>query len=329
MYLYYANETIILLNEFYSNDLGLEINQQSFSDSVTWNAFDSNVVQTAVNRVNTVDYNYWSDYGGTDVNLDGIGDTPHPVPGTSGVNDLHPLVYKPMRPQWVVPPVDKILECGNSFSYDLDVESYAPIDEWGISDESRFSISSELVITSNELLPIGEYTLSVWVGNIYGVYQNSSFIIKIIDTIAPSISSPVDLVLEHLSEGNYISWQISDFSPSHYSLLRNGENLYSNSSFIWSESPKTLVYDLDYWVSAYDVNDVFNITLIVYDMSGHSSSDTVYVTIVEPVTTITTTNTTTSGLLDGVPIIILAASAGGVVLIAFVFILNKRRTQST
>ncbi len=51
--------------------------------------------------------NYWSEYTGPDRNNDGIGDTPHPVPGSGNSTDRYPLVEPTGRPPvnlvpWVV-----------------------------------------------------------------------------------------------------------------------------------------------------------------------------------------------------------------------------------
>ncbi len=49
---------------------------------------------------NVFDYNFWSEYTGSDIDLNGIGDIPHLINGIANNTDPHPL----MAPQGVRPP---------------------------------------------------------------------------------------------------------------------------------------------------------------------------------------------------------------------------------
>ncbi len=67
-----------LSNLFYENYLS--DNNVNANDQGTGNDWNTTIVG-----------NYWDDYGGSDLDDDGIGDTPHNVPGTAGAKDYFPI----------------------------------------------------------------------------------------------------------------------------------------------------------------------------------------------------------------------------------------------
>jgi len=69
----FNNNNKIFLNYFINNAINAEDNGNN-------NAWDDGFIG-----------NYWDDYGGIDVNHDGIGDTPYLVPGTAGSQDFFPI----------------------------------------------------------------------------------------------------------------------------------------------------------------------------------------------------------------------------------------------
>ena len=96
--------------------------------------------------------NYWDDYIGTDLNQDGFGDTPYPVPGTAGESDLKPLMVdqgaisvSPMSVTYdthVVskltprPPAEKTVTVSNQGTMELSI--------FGIQLEGADSVHFEL-----------------------------------------------------------------------------------------------------------------------------------------------------------------------------------------
>ncbi len=70
--------TTSLNNLFYNNYLS--DNNINAEDGGTGNDWNTTIVG-----------NYWDDYGGSDLDDDGIGDTPHDVPGTAGSKDYFPI----------------------------------------------------------------------------------------------------------------------------------------------------------------------------------------------------------------------------------------------
>lgn len=67
-------------NTFKSNGWGIRVSGGCYANEITRNNFISNTFDVSYNaRINdnTVNGNYWSDYGGYDLDRDGVGDVPH------------------------------------------------------------------------------------------------------------------------------------------------------------------------------------------------------------------------------------------------------------
>ena len=81
---------------------GIWITQGSTGNEIKYNDLIYNQVNT-LDEVpgNVYDFNFWTDYSGTDSNDDNIGDTPYYVAGSGGGVDTHPS----MIPWGSVPPV--------------------------------------------------------------------------------------------------------------------------------------------------------------------------------------------------------------------------------
>jgi parallel beta-helix repeat protein len=194
-----AAGSMIEHNSVHGNDEAIMLNPSCTNATVSWNIFEDNIHNGMDNSTtSTIDYNYWSDYVGTDGDSDGIGDTPHPIDGTANNNDTHPLVFYPTVPSWLIDPADQDHEYGHDFEYTVEVLSptgIAPISEWWIDDDSTFDIDDG-VITNNVALDLGEYPLEVRVYNIYGFYLSGTFTVTVNDTVAPTTTSSLGMVLK-------------------------------------------------------------------------------------------------------------------------------------
>jgi len=100
IYLDNSDDNIALNNELSDNDLyGVSLSTGSDGNLFYQNYFLNNTDNAIDNGANnnwnnTVIGNYWDNYSGYDMNLDGIGDTPHDVPPLGGSQDYFPIWNK-------------------------------------------------------------------------------------------------------------------------------------------------------------------------------------------------------------------------------------------
>lgn len=103
-YIDYSADNIISYNLVEQNGLwGVYITNRSLNNTIYRNSFignNGNVNGFDDGSGNLFDYNFWSEYTGPDLDLNGIGDLPHPIEGIANNTDPHPL----MAPQGIRPP---------------------------------------------------------------------------------------------------------------------------------------------------------------------------------------------------------------------------------
>jgi nitrous oxidase accessory protein NosD len=241
--------------------------------NVTWNIFVDNGLNAEDDGLHTyIDYNYWSNYTGSDTNADGIGNIWHPIDGTAKNNDTHPLMYYPTLPSWMNEPTDQDSEYGERFQYLLDIvipPNAAPISEWWIND-SHFVIDAGL-ISNESSLDIGEYQLEVRAYNLYGFYLSGIFTITVADTIAPVITGPDDFSFPSDSTGYSVRWHATDAGPVSYFVSLDGVIIRSRAWNASNEEVSVLCDGLDVGQHTY--------VITFTDIGGNSGSDTVNVTV--------------------------------------------------
>lgn len=172
--LLYNTSNVQIMNSTISGitDTGVFLDATCSSSLVKWNIFEMNGVNAEDDGTgNVFNENYWDDYGGLDITpKDGIGDSPYAISGTASNHDANPLVFPPGRApiRWVDEPTDQILEYGNNFEYDVDVDYLDQEVFFWINDTQNFAINSTGSITNSSILDLGVYGIRVSVNDTYG-----------------------------------------------------------------------------------------------------------------------------------------------------------------
>jgi parallel beta-helix repeat protein len=100
IYLSYSSSNTLIYNEIFLNGYyGIYVDYGSGYSEIHHNNFASNGISPQCydeNGTNSWDDgsegNYWDDYNGTDVDDDGIGDTPYSIDGYTSAEDRYPLM---------------------------------------------------------------------------------------------------------------------------------------------------------------------------------------------------------------------------------------------
>ena len=131
----------------------------------------------------------------------------------------------------------------------------------------------------------------------------------IVDRVSPTISHPDDIEYIEGSSGNVIIWIAFDEYPESYSVFIDNI-LDREGEWISTE----IVVDIDNLSAG-----IHNVTLVVFDGSGNSASDAVFVNVKEAVT-MTTTTTSTSATILGDYIIFIAIGLIGIIAVTVLFV---------
>ncbi len=183
---------------------GLELHSSTGNNTIHWNCFSNNLINAFDDAASNIfDYNYFSDYGGSDGDANGVGDTPYTLPGATSNQDLHPLMYCPKPPTWVASLPDHIIEFGSNFAYDLDATHAGPL-TWSLIASPSFTIDNNGLVTNAISLAVGFYLVQVRVSNIFGVFLDGSFWVTVQDTTPPTwVIPPTDQMLVYAVPVDY------------------------------------------------------------------------------------------------------------------------------
>jgi parallel beta-helix repeat protein len=309
-----------------NNQYGIELHQGSDNNTVQWNVFADNVdngVMGSLQLGNIFDYNYWSDYTGTDADANGFGDTAYTY---TRIIDYHPLMYLPTPPRWTELPVDQTVEFWFSgLRYDLNVTCPSPV-TWHL-DHRLFSIDHQGVIESFSLLPVDIHSLRIVVTSIYGSKLITTILVNVLDTSPPGwLVIPTE---QNLDNGESFDYQVAAIDPSgiDYWEINDTTHFILEASFYFDGSTARITSSSILEQGSYGLN------LTVFDIYDNKLS-VVFSVIMDADTTMpktTTTPTTTEPTspssvgINPVMTFALGAGIGGAAVAVIVIVFLRRR----
>ncbi|OLS28381.1 MAG: hypothetical protein HeimC2_07270 [Candidatus Heimdallarchaeota archaeon LC_2] len=129
-------------------------------------------------------------------------------------------------------------------------------------------------------LTLGDHNFTIV---IYDTSRNPAFnevIITVVDTNAPTISTPLSYSYEEFSTGKTISWTGGDAHPNNYEIFKD---TVSNETGIWSDG-----VPIQIGIDGLSLGD-HNFTIVIYDSSGNPTIHEVTITVVDTIASTITT----------------------------------------
>ncbi|MBE0527563.1 MAG: right-handed parallel beta-helix repeat-containing protein, partial [Candidatus Thorarchaeota archaeon] len=164
---------------------GITLTNNAQLNKIVWNYFGGymqGVLDNSIGLENEFSHNYYFGFMASDVNNDGIYDYSFLVPGTAGVSDANPLRYPPLPPSWAQIPQNFEMELGSACFYELQIDSYPPIETWLVNDTLNFEIDQNGNLLDRGNLKLGKYSLEVTAIDLYGQSISGEFTVTVTDT---------------------------------------------------------------------------------------------------------------------------------------------------
>jgi hypothetical protein len=195
--------------------------------------------------------------------------------------------------------------------------------QWSVSDlyPGNYTLAIDgFVVTGDSWTPgvisysvegfgLGMQIFSITVFDAFGNNASDTVIVTVVDTTPPVISRPSDFTIALGSTDIPFNWTVTDLLPATYELYMNGSIVDSGT---WSSGDNITVTNL----GTLSIG-VYNYTLVVFDTSGNSAADTVFVVVVQP------------WYASGEGMVAIGVTAGGFLIIIIVgaLILRNRSQQ--
>ncbi|MHA2026127.1 MAG: hypothetical protein ACW98U_09520 [Candidatus Thorarchaeota archaeon] len=255
--------------------------------------------------------------------------------GTDASSDLSlfiPFIFNVAVPigNWSL--LEELVENVTSWTPVSDTFSITPnvtLDEWyrwGFSFNYTFG-GTDNVYAISYLKSDGSLAKVEQIGYAEGTSSLIGIFHMIRDNNTPVVNSPTDINKEVSETGYEIVWNGTDLSPAAYMILKDDVEL---SRGFWNSSTEEFSVDVDgLGVGSY------NYTIVLYEASGLSTSDTVMVEVVADspppngvttTTTTTTASTPTGGIIDFLTEnMLLVGGIAGVGVILIIIVIVRRR----
>jgi len=149
------------------------------------------------------------------------------------------LVQDTLPPKWSSIPSNQVVELGFPLNYDLDANDPSGIDTWWLNDTVHFTINESGLLSNATFLPVGVYSIQVWVNDTFGHILTGIITITVQDTTPPKWRnippSPtivygqiLVLQLEAWDLSGIAEWTVND--TEHFTITATG--LLSSSSLL-------------------------------------------------------------------------------------------------
>lgn len=192
-----GDDNLFLNNLFKDNDYGLYF-YNGDRNLVYRNVFINNTIH-AYNEFegilnfwdNGIIGNYWDDYSGTDLNFDGIGDTPYNISGATGNQDNFPLINPPYPEISIMKPSENTSFGDTPPEFEISIQGIKIDTIWYTIDNGAHNYTiTELVGTINlatwDNIPDGLVTIRFYANDSTGNIGTSFVIVVKKSTDAPS-----------------------------------------------------------------------------------------------------------------------------------------------
>jgi C4-type Zn-finger protein len=268
---------------FSSTQIDVQYAEGSASNTLSWNSTDTHPGTYLVYRNDSVEYTgNWTNAGRITINVDGLDKGVYNFTivvidssGNSATNTTFLTVFDATPPTLSSPPDLEFVynTTGNSITWVAN-DKYPDTMIIYRNGAIQFSTSwtSGNIGINIDGLSVGTYNYTIVVYDKSSNLANDTVIVTVIDTYNPLITSPANFTYVEGSFGNSISWSGVDDYPDNYIIYQNAT---INATASWS-SGVPIVYNIDGRMKG-----TYNFTIILYDSSGNSVSDTVMVTVTD------------------------------------------------
>ena len=194
-----CNDDLFLNNLFQDNEYGLYFYLLAERNLVYRNVFINNTFHAYDEETlnfwdNGMIGNYWDDYNGTDLNFDGIGDTPYNISGTTGNQDNFPLVNLPCPKISIMSPSENTTFGTMSPEFEISIQGIGIYTIWytidnGIHNYTIIELGGTINLTAWDNALDGFITIQFYIKDSTGSIGTSLVIVvkKSPDTTTPGI----------------------------------------------------------------------------------------------------------------------------------------------